>query len=137
MQIAVKKETTMTKMNFFKKKKIKDKGIAFPFKDKRNAATISCKCVLKDGQSIRYACHDNDDGMWQFLCGNSHESDDAMVVALEEVYQHDPSLSSIADLPLGYEAERKDEKSDWIIRSISGKYFVTADEGALCIGRQQ
>ena len=71
---------------------------------------------MKENQAILYACHDDDDGMWQFLCGKSyHETEDAMLVALDEIYKYDKSVAAIADLPYGYGAEREDDKSKWIV----------------------
>jgi len=89
----------------------------FPFEDEKNTATLTCECVFKYGQPILYVCHDEDDGTWQFLCGKFHNADEAMVVGLESVYHHDPSISTIAVLPLGYEAERENEKSDWKVQA--------------------
>lgn len=89
----------------------------FPFTDKKNTATITCCHIMKDNQEILYASHDSDDGIWQFLCGKSHDADEAMIVSLEEIYKYDNSIAAIARLPLGYEAERTSENSKWVARS--------------------
>ena len=49
-------------------------------------------------------------------CGKAHETDEAMIVALEEVFERDNSIATIAGLPYGCEAERKDESAEWEIR---------------------
>ena len=41
----------------------------FPFYDAPNTATITCCHILENGEPILYVSHDEDDGMWQFLCG--------------------------------------------------------------------
>ena len=88
----------------------------FPFSDAKNTATITCRCVMDDHNAILYASHDEEDGMWQFLCGKAHEMDEAMVVALEDIFEYDNSIAAVSELPFGYEAERKDKHSEWIAR---------------------
>lgn len=88
----------------------------FPFKDEKNTAAITCRHIIKDRREILYVSHDEDDGMWQFLCGEPHEADEAMIVSLHEIFMHDHSVAAIAELPLGCEAERKDGNSEWIAR---------------------
>ncbi len=85
----------------------------FLFSDEKNTDTISCTHVIKDKKPILYASHDADDGMWQFLCGGEHRTEDAMIVSLYEVYQIDDTISNVADLPLGHVAERKSIHSKW------------------------
>ena len=46
----------------------------FPFYDAPNTATITCCHILENGEPILYVSHDEDDGMWQFLCGKAHET---------------------------------------------------------------
>ena len=88
----------------------------YPFTDEPNTACIVCKHVLYEKKSILYVSHDEEDGCWQFMCGGEHESpDDAGVIALSEIYELDNSVSGIADMPCGCEAERESETSAWKI----------------------
>ena len=41
----------------------------FPFYDSPDTATIICCHILERQAPILYVSHDEDDGMWQFLCG--------------------------------------------------------------------
>ena len=66
---------------------------------------------------ILYVSHDEDDGMWQFLCGKTHEIDEARLVSLKWVFDLDNSVSALKDMPCGYCAERKSQEDDWIIYS--------------------
>ena len=91
----------------------KNLDLKYPFTDAENTAAIICCHAMKDNKPILYISHDADDGMWQFLCGDSHEEKDAMAVSLHEVYLHDTSISPVATLPLGGVAERKDISSVW------------------------
>ncbi|MDR3296044.1 MAG: hypothetical protein LBT26_09500 [Clostridiales Family XIII bacterium] len=84
----------------------------FPFENRENAAAITCTHVLKKGQPILYAYHDEDDD-WQFLCGAEHGEADAMVVSLKEMYEHDPSIADLATLPMGMYAERTSKEEAW------------------------
>ena len=49
----------------------------FPFYDSPDTATIICCHILKRQAPILYVSHDEDNGMWQFLCGGTHETDEA------------------------------------------------------------
>ena len=56
--------------------------------------------------------HYSDDHSWAFLCGTVG-SDEAMVVIMQEVFDLDPTLAEIADLPPGWIAERKAVGEPW------------------------
>ncbi len=43
-----------------------------PFADAPDTAVITCCHVTDDGAPVLYVSHDEDDGMWQFLCGGEH-----------------------------------------------------------------
>ena len=79
----------------------------FPFYDAPNTATITCCHILENGEPILYVSHDEDDGMWQFLCGKAHETDEAKLVSLKSVFDLDNSVGILKDMPCGYYAERK------------------------------
>jgi len=94
----------------------KNSNSEFPFSDAKNTATITCRHIMDDHHAILYVSHDEDDGMWQFLCGKAHNADEAMIIALGEIFEYDNSIAAVADLPLGYEAARKGKSSEWIVR---------------------
>ena len=52
----------------------------FPFYDSPDTATVICCHILEHQAPILYVSHDEDDGMWQFLCGETHETDEAKLV---------------------------------------------------------
>jgi hypothetical protein len=85
----------------------------WPFDDPKNRAVITVSQVL-DGRSIvRYVTHDKSDGAWQFLDGGNVAEADARVVGLSEMIALDPTLMALADLPLGWYAERSAQDSPW------------------------
>ena len=88
----------------------------FPFNDAPNTATIICNHILEQDADILYVSHDEDDGMWQFLCGGSHDITDAKLVSLEEVFALDNSIAQLANMPCGYIATREDTAAEWKIQ---------------------
>ena len=60
--------------------------------------------------------NDEDDGMWQFLCGKAHETDEAKLVSLKSVFDLDNSVGILKDMPCGYYAERKAQDDEWSVR---------------------
>ena len=86
------------------------------FNEPPNTASITC-CHIIDGTSdILYVSHDEDDGMWQFLCGKSHNVSDARMISLYEICMLDTSIVELYELPCGYIAERDSKESNWTIR---------------------
>ena len=56
------------------------------------------------------------DGDWQFLCGKTDHSDvdEPYHVSVGILLDTDSSLHAIADLPVQWEAERKEVSLEWI-----------------------
>ena len=91
----------------------------WPFADPKNVAVFTTRQVLRLGQPILYVTHDDDDGAWQFHTGAGEASaDDAMIVALREMAEHDPTILQLADLPCGWFAERDSTGSPWRKRRL-------------------
>lgn len=85
----------------------------YPFEEDPRTATITCCHVLDGERPILFASHDEDDGMWQFLCGDEHTEDDARVIGLGEAFAIDESIGALASLPCGYCAEREAPDARW------------------------
>lgn len=88
----------------------------FPFYDEPNTATIICCHIIDDEVPILYVSHDEDDGMWQFLCGETHNEEEAMLVSLKYVFDLDNSVGELKDMPCGFYAERLSRQDNWVIR---------------------
>lgn len=95
--------------------RFKKKEEPFPFEDAPNTACIICRHVLEEGADILYVSHDEEDGMWQFLCGGSHEMEDAKLVSLYSVFMGDTTIGKLANMPCGYVAERVSVAAEWVI----------------------
>ena len=90
-------------------------GMEFPFYDAPNTATIICFHIMENESPILYVSHDEGDGMWQFLCGRTHEIEEAKLVSLKWVFESDNSVGILKDMLCGYYAERKTQNDDWVI----------------------
>jgi len=85
----------------------------WPFADPPETEVITLGRVARGESPLRLVTHDDDDGSWQFLDGEHVAEEDALVIALGEMVQLDPSLASLADLPIGWHAWRDDGSHDW------------------------
>jgi len=83
------------------------------FNEPGNVATFTTRQILEDGRPILYVSHDEDDGSWQFLSGDPFSTEDALVVALHEIVEHDQSVCELGDLPLGWIAQRESVERPW------------------------
>lgn len=84
------------------------------FKDVPNTAVLTTKDIMKKKSQILFVSHDSDDGMWQFLDGEESDFDKVLLVGLKEIVEIDSSINSVADLPLGWIAWRKNINDSWI-----------------------
>ena len=88
---------------FFKKNK---------FKEPKNQAVFTCLHIIKENKPILYVKHD-DEGDWQFLCRGNHTTEDARIIALQEIIDIDPSVSNASNLKRGQTAVRESKESEW------------------------
>ena len=86
---------------------------SWAFPDRPNLAVVTVVQVLRHGMPVLYVTHDAHDGGWQFLTGKTVDVEDAMVVGLEEMIRHDPTLTALADLPIGWCAWREGRDAEW------------------------
>jgi hypothetical protein len=84
-----------------------------PFPEDPNLGVITTTSVLA-GQPILMVSHDADDGGWQFLCGSTDDPSHGCIVHLQHILAIDPSVSEVADLPLGWVAYRHESAAPWI-----------------------
>jgi hypothetical protein len=87
---------------------------AHRFQDRR-LGVICCGHVFRRQRNVRLViCHKEND--WQFTCGEAdhYTAADGNFVVIGVLLDFDPSLDEVADLPAGWEAERRDPGSSWI-----------------------
>ena len=75
---------------------------------------VCCGYVFRRERSVRLVSHEEDG--WQFLCGGVDHfgSKDGNLIMIRILLGFDPTLAEVADLPVGWEAERKDQGSSWM-----------------------
>lgn len=84
------------------------------FQQNIDTAVFTTKYVLEKKSPIIHVYHYGEDGVWQFSSSEEVEEDeDFRVVSLKEILRFDSSVLEVSDLPLGYEAHRKNESSLW------------------------
>jgi len=83
------------------------------FADPPNLAAFITISAFEHGVPILYAEHAADDGAWTFLDSPNWTLDDMIAVCLMHVVDLDPSLRELADLPLGWAAERPARGASW------------------------
>jgi hypothetical protein len=83
------------------------------FSDPPNVAVFTTRRVIVEGEPIVYVSHDADDGAWQFHCAGKPVLEDGILVSLRKMVDRDPTLLELADLPLGWRAERPRPGSAW------------------------
>lgn len=87
----------------------------FPFHDKPNTASFTCVHVMNRERPILHVTHD-EDGYWQFLCGETHSEEEARVISLAQAYELDHTVGKLAEMDYGQYADRIDKTSDWVIQ---------------------
>jgi hypothetical protein len=85
----------------------------WPFADPPNCAAFTVKPILERAAPILLVSHDVADGGWQFLTGGDLGEVSPMIVCLEDVIALDPALEALADLRLGWTAQRDRVGMDW------------------------
>lgn len=84
------------------------------FKENLDTAVFTTKYILEKKSPIIHVYHYDEDGAWQFSGQEQIEKDeDFRVVSLEEIIRLDNSVLEVSDLPLGYEAHRKNVDLPW------------------------
>ncbi len=87
----------------------------FPFSDPPETACLTCTHVLDKSAPVKYVSHD-EDGCWQFLCGEVHDTSEARMVALSEIIKIDKKTADFAKLSRGEYAEYQDDTGNWTIQ---------------------
>jgi hypothetical protein len=86
------------------------------FLDPPNVTVFTTTRVIKDGEPVLYVAHDANGGAWQFHAGpetGSGALSEVLVVSLKSMIERDQSLIELADLPLGWAAERTSPGAQW------------------------
>lgn len=83
------------------------------FPDPPHTGVYMSKAVHTGAEPVTYVSHDEEDGAWQFL-GDSMIESGGVLVCLHHPIDNDPALKDLADLPIGWWAERSKPGDLWI-----------------------
>ncbi len=87
--------------------------LTWPFEDPPDAAARTCWRILRGEEWIHYVSHDARGGAWQFQPHVRAPESEGAVVALREILAVDPSVATLADLPVGWCARRERKGAPW------------------------
>ena len=93
-----------------------DSAADWPFPLPKNMAVLIERAVMERRRAIAYVYRDMDDEGLQFVSAGEKTEADAMMVSLEEVYELDPTISQLADLPPGWRAVRERPGQEWVVQ---------------------
>ena len=85
----------------------------WPFDQPRDCAVFTTTHITSGNHPILCVFHDEDDHGWQFLPGFNITMADAMLVALQEIVDIDPSVIGVADMQPGWHAVRDSANGAW------------------------
>jgi hypothetical protein len=88
---------------------------SWEFPDPPHTGVILSKSVNEGAEPITYVSHDTEDGAWQFL-GDSMSDSGGVLVCFHHPIDKDSSLKELADLPVGWYAERDSPGQPWTRR---------------------
>lgn len=83
------------------------------FRDPPHTRVFLSETVHQGTEPVTYVSHDEDDGAWQFLGDSMSDGGGPVVSCFHHPIDSDPSLSELADLPLGWAAERAKPGEPW------------------------
>jgi hypothetical protein len=85
------------------------------FPDPPHTGIFLSKTVHSGTEPVVFVSYDAEDGAWQFM-GDSMMDGGGVVVCFHHPIDRDPSLAELADLPLGWYAERGKVGEPWTRR---------------------
>ena len=93
------------------KQPLLDRNADFKFSEPKNLAVFTTRQWLELRSPILHVIHE-ENGDWQFLTGDQM-SDDARIVALDQLINRDETLNQLFDLNYGEQAERNVAGGSW------------------------
>jgi len=86
--------------------------------DGKEQLAFVCSHVFEQTGPILLVSHA--DGDWQFLCGGGHEEEEIpQVIGMNHLFERDPSLHQVMNLPKDWEAERASASATWVRSKIN------------------
>lgn len=103
----------------------KKSGSDFKFREPESSSCIACEHVVHKKKPVLYVTHNKENGIWQFLCGaTEHTKDKLHIISLQKACKIDPTLNELFEVPIGFGAERKTAKDEWVTFQLGPKVSV-------------
>lgn len=90
----------------------------YPFSKRPGMLVFTCCHILEDNRPITFVTHHFDDNNWQFICSDTHNDTDAVIISISELCEIDPTIEELCDMPVGHCAHRKNQNAKWVISRI-------------------
>jgi hypothetical protein len=100
--------------NFWSSANPKDTLRDWRFPDPPNTLVFLSEAVQTKNEPVTYVSHDAEDGAWQFLGDSMSGEKPPVISCFHHPIDEDASLKELADLPLGWWAERAKPGDPWI-----------------------
>ena len=105
--------TTRVEDDFWASADPKSSLFNWKFPDPPHTRVFLSKTVHEGTEAVTYVSHDEDDGSWQFLGDSMSDGGGPVISCFHHPIDNDPSLGELADLPLGWWAERDKPGNEW------------------------
>ena len=89
------------------------------FDQAENVRCFTLRQIINEGAPILLVVHDADDHGWQFLTSEDVTLNDAMIVSMREIVDHDRTLLELGGMLPGYRATRAAVGEPWEIEKTS------------------
>lgn len=87
---------------------------AWKFPDPPHTGVFLSRAVHDGTEPVTYVSHDASDGAWQFLGDSMADGGGPVLVCFHHPVDSDAGLTELADLPLGWYAERSKVGEPWV-----------------------
>lgn len=105
---------TATEDDFWASADPKSSLFDWKFADPPHTRVFLSKKVHDGSEPVTYVSHNEEDGAWQFLGDSMSGGDDPVISCFHHPIDNDSSLEELADLPLGWWAERAKPGEPWV-----------------------
>jgi hypothetical protein len=79
-----------------------------------NAGVITTEIIAAGKSPVLLVIHEAGHGGWQFHDGSDVRGQRIVAIAKEDVLKMDPTLINVTDLPVGWQARRRNRADVWV-----------------------
>jgi hypothetical protein len=93
-------------------------ALASSWDDHLDPVGVTTPAIANGQRPVLRVLHEEGPGGWQFYDGGNLVGVSPVVLPKTEFLRLDPSLRTIKDLPVGWEATRKSKSDPWVRRQV-------------------